>query len=218
MFAPWFRTATAGNPRCRAPPWEPLRCRTVPAVPKNSRTGIPRIVTLSGRQARSCAFPLISMSHTYPRFDPRQVSGTFDRWAEPGREDGVPTAGQGAALGGKSESLCLPGAIRQIHAQEIGGPRMKGPVEEVDQTELRAIRQTATVAATVRPEYWGHFMSVAVGWRRGRDCGELRQILEKAGKTLKRNGGDDGARTRDLRRDRPALCTRHTLYWILWQF
>ena len=26
---------------------------------------------------------------------------------------------------------------------------------------------------------------------------------------IERNGGDDGARTRDLRRDRSALCTSH---------
>jgi hypothetical protein len=35
-----------------------------------------------------------------------------------------------------------------------------------------------------------------------------REELKKNGKLLKRgqeNGGDDGARTRDLRRDRPAL-------------
>jgi len=34
------------------------------------------------------------------------------------------------------------------------------------------------------------------------------QIFEKAGKTLKRNGGDDGARTRDLRRNRPEFVDR----------
>jgi hypothetical protein len=45
-------------------------------------------------------------------------------------------------------------------------------------------------------EYWGHFMSVGVAQRRETNRGIWRQIFEKVGKTLKRNGGDDGARTR----------------------
>ena len=48
-------------------------------------------------------------------------------------------------------------------------------------------------------------MAVDVARRREPYRGISRQILEKAGKTLKRNGGDDGVRTRDLRRDRPAF-------------
>ena len=64
---------------------------------------------------------------------------------------------------------------------------------------------SATVAATVRSEYRGHFVSVDVALRRERSRGMWRQIFEKARETLERNGGDDGARTRDLRRDRPAV-------------
>jgi hypothetical protein len=47
-----------------------------------------------------------------------------------------------------------------------------------------------------------------VGWCRSATQAVLwhiTAIFEKDGKTLKRNGGDDGARTRDLRRDRPAF-------------
>src|ERR1039458_9149028 len=47
--------------------------------------------------------------------------------------------------------------------------------------------------------------AVDVARRREPYRGMSRQILEKAGKTLKRNGGDDGARTPDLRRDRRAV-------------
>ena len=78
---------------------------------------------------------------------------------------------------------------------------------------FRAPRSTATVAATVRSEYWGHFVSVDVALSREQPHGRSRQIFEKVGKTLKKNGGDDGARTRDLRRDRSAFCPRrHSRY------
>ena len=74
---------------------------------------------------------------------------------------------------------------------------------------------TATVAATVCSGVFGAFR---VGWmsrRREPGLGVSRQIFEKAGKTLKRNGGDDGARTHDLRRDRSAICTPfpRTCHW-----
>src|SRR6185369_16565653 len=55
---------------------------------------------------------------------------------------------------------------------------------------------SATVAATVCSEYWGHFLSVGVERCREPSDGISRQAIEKSGKTLKRNGGDDGARTR----------------------
>ena len=48
-------------------------------------------------------------------------------------------------------------------------------------------------------------MSFDVALSRERPHGSPRQIFEKVGKTLKRNGGDDGARTRDLRRKKPAF-------------
>jgi hypothetical protein len=48
-------------------------------------------------------------------------------------------------------------------------------------------------------------VSLDVAWRREPDRGISRQIFEKTGKTLKRNGGDNGARTRDLRRDSSAV-------------
>ena len=53
---------------------------------------------------------------------------------------------------------------------------------------LKRCPATATVAATVQPEYWGHFVSVGVAWCREPYHGISRQIFEKAGKTLKRRG------------------------------
>jgi hypothetical protein len=55
-------------------------------------------------------------------------------------------------------------------------------------------------------------VSVDVAWRRERHRGISREIFEKVGKMLKRNGGDDGVRTRDLRRDRPNVSKILGLY------
>jgi hypothetical protein len=49
------------------------------------------------------------------------------------------------------------------------------------------------------------FVSVDVALSRGGLHRRSRQISENVGKALKRNGGDDGARTRDLRRNESAF-------------
>jgi len=60
-----------------------------------------------------------------------------------------------------------------------------------------------------------HFVSVDVAWRREPHRSISRHIFERAGPALKRDGGDDGALTRDRRRDRRAirksenLCLQH---------
>jgi hypothetical protein len=78
---------------------------------------------------------------------------------------------------------------------------------------LDAQPSSATVAATVRSEYWGLFVSVDVAVSRKRPHGRRRQIFERVGRMLKRNGGDDGARTRDLRRKKPAFAARIDSYF-----
>ena len=50
------------------------------------------------------------------------------------------------------------------------------------------------------------------GCRRHASPRTLPETHGKIGKTLKTNGGDDGARTRDLRRDRPNVSAFHGMY------
>jgi hypothetical protein len=61
------------------------------------------------------------------------------------------------------------------------------------------------VSATVRSEYCGAYRFGCCAWASRAYRGISRQIIRKAVGTLRMNGGNDGARTRDLRRDRSAV-------------
>jgi|NGEPerStandDraft_6_1074524.scaffolds.fasta_scaffold49054_2 hypothetical protein len=87
---------------------------------------------------------------------------------------------------------------------------------------LKAVRnQTAGYSAdcysrcSSSPRVLGAFGG---GYRRHASPRTLPETHGKIGKTLKTNGGDDGARTRDLRRDRPKASKRVNRISFYFQF
>jgi hypothetical protein len=86
---------------------------------------------------------------------------------------------------------------RQVYARSVGGPHT-GRIERLFSTHISVPRAISA----------HHRDCVAPGWRGQQRTLERRPSgagMKNQGSEDVDNGGSDGARTRDLRRDRPAL-------------